>query len=101
MLVDYDPIVNNLNWQWSAGSGAFGQPYFRVLNPWIQGKKFDREAKYIKKWIPELENVSAKHLHQWDKFHKHYANVVKYPAPMVNHEKARDAALKMYKDGLK
>jgi deoxyribodipyrimidine photo-lyase len=53
-LVDYDVLVNQGNWQWVSGSGADSQPYFRVFNPWLQSDKFDKEALYIKKWLPQL-----------------------------------------------
>ncbi len=83
-LIDYDPSVNNGNWQWVAGTGCDAQPFFRIFNPWLQSKKFDPEAKYIKKWIPELKDVPAEHIHQWDIYHKNYPGI-DYPAPMVNH----------------
>ena len=47
-LVDYDPCVNNGNWQWAASTGCDAQPYFRIFNPWLQ-QKFDPQCKYIKK----------------------------------------------------
>lgn len=63
-LIDYDPIINNGNWLWVAGGGADSQPYFRVFNPWLQQKKYDPKAIYIKKWVPELKNVDVKVIHQ-------------------------------------
>ena len=56
-LVDYDPSVNNGNWQFSSGSGADAQPYFRMMNPLLQVSKFDPECEYVKTWIPELADV--------------------------------------------
>ena len=51
-LIDYDPCVNNGNWQWIASTGTDPKPYFqRLFNPWLQSQKFDPEAKYIKKWL--------------------------------------------------
>lgn len=46
--MDYDLANNNGGWQWSSGSGADSQPYFRIFNPTLQSKKFDAQAKYIK-----------------------------------------------------
>ncbi|MGC8739165.1 MAG: cryptochrome/photolyase family protein [Candidatus Hydrogenedens sp.] len=83
-LIDYDPSVNNGNWQWVAGTGCDAQPYFRIFNPWLQSKKFDPETEYIKKWIPELISVPSDHIHQWDMFYKDYPRI-NYPAPIVNH----------------
>lgn len=80
-LVDYDPCLNNGNWQWSTSTGCDAQPYFRIFNPWLQQQKFDPDCAYIYRWIPQLRAVPAKIVHQWDK--KHYGNF--YPAPMIDH----------------
>lgn len=80
-LMDYDLSANNGNWQWCASSGCDAAPYFRIFNPDEQQKKFDPDFKYIKKWIPE--------------FGTKY-----YPKPIVEHKKAREKVLKVYKDAL-
>jgi deoxyribodipyrimidine photo-lyase len=100
-LIDYDPSVNNGNWGWSAGSGADSQPYFRIFNPWLQSKKHDNGAIYIKKWIPELVGVHPDDIHQWYDFYDHedYSNI-KYPKPMVNYTKMKQKTLKMYTKAL-
>jgi deoxyribodipyrimidine photo-lyase len=54
-LLDYEMASNVGNWQWAAGSGVDAAPYFRIFNPTEQIKKFDKDLKYIKKWVPELE----------------------------------------------
>jgi len=77
-LIDGDLSVNNGNWQWSAGTGSDAQPFFRVFNPTEQGKRFDRERHYIRKWIPELDQPE-------------------YPAPIVDHAMARLRCLTAYK----
>ena len=59
-LTDYDPAVNNGNWQWVASTGCDHQPYARIFNPWLQQKKFDPDCFYIRKWIPELEASGSK-----------------------------------------
>lgn len=84
-LVDYDPSVNNGNWQWCAGTGCDAQPYFRIFNPWLQAKKFDPQAKYIKKWLPELKDLSPEEIHNWDQVCKSGVLGIKYPSPCVNH----------------
>lgn len=81
-LVDYDPCVNNGSWQWAASTGADAQPYFRIFNPWLQQKKFDPQATYIKTWVPELKNFSVKTIHAW---YKQSEPSSTYPAPMVEH----------------
>jgi deoxyribodipyrimidine photo-lyase len=57
-LVDGEIASNNGGWQWSAGTGADAAPWFRIQNPWTQTKNFDPEGKYIKQWVPELNDVS-------------------------------------------
>lgn len=100
-LADYDPLVNQGNWQWVAGTGADSQPYFRIFNPMTQSSKFDKDAVYIKKWLPNLKDVPAKHLHDWIKFHSEYdLKKIKYYEPMIDYKKSRDVTLKMYKKGI-
>lgn len=81
-LLDFDLAANNGGWQWAAGSGCDAAPYFRVFNPYLQTQKFDPELKYIRKWIPELDELT-------------------YPQPIVNHEAARKRCLEVYAAALK
>ncbi|GIT99921.1 deoxyribodipyrimidine photo-lyase [Sulfurovum sp. TSL6] len=97
-LLDYDAASNILSWQWSAGTGIDPQPYFRIFNPYLQSKKFDKEAVYIKKWIPELRSVDAKKLHD-ENYLLHYT-VEGYPKPMVVHKEASQNALAYFKQRL-
>lgn len=92
-LIDYDPAVNNGNWQWVAGTGCDAQPYFRIFNPWSQSKKFDPDCLYIKKWIPELKFLPPKTIHSWDQKHTSLAN---YPSPILDHSKEAKIALASY-----
>lgn len=77
-LLDYDLAANNGNWQWAAGCGCDAAPYFRVFNPSLQTERFDKELKYVRKWVPELDELT-------------------YARPMVVHEEARKRALEVYK----
>jgi deoxyribodipyrimidine photo-lyase len=95
-LIDYDPSVNNGNWQWVASTGCDAQPYFRIFNPWTQQKKFDPDCLYIKKWIPELSSLPSKMIHAWY-LEKHHAACKNYPCPMTNHEKAAKETLRAYR----
>lgn len=92
-LVDYDPAVNNGSWQWAASTGTDAQPYFRVFNPWLQQKKFDPKAEYIKKWVPELKDLDADTIHNLDT----KAGPKNYPEPIVDHKTAREIALSLFK----
>lgn len=99
-LIDYDPAVNNGNWQWVASTGSDSQPYFRIFNPWNQQKKFDPGCTYIKKWVPELRDVPPKAIHRWYK-ERYRGSCGKYPLPMIDHEKAAKEALHAYSKLLK
>ena len=90
-LLDGDLAPNNGGWQWAASTGCDSQPYFRIFNPWSQGLKFDPDAKYIKKYLPELEEFSPKEIHSGKIIHK------SYPKPIVDHKIQREKALKLYK----
>ena len=80
-LFDYEQSSNVGNWQWVAGCGVDASPYFRIFNPTEQQKKFDKEKKYIKKWIPEYDTDE-------------------YPKEIVDHKLARARCLKTYKEVL-
>ena len=102
-LVDYNEASNVAQWQWVAGCGADAAPYFRIFNPILQGEKFDKEGIYTKKWVPELQNMPIKFLYKPWELEKKYQEQVKvvigvdYPLPMVDHVKARNAALEAFK----
>jgi len=81
-LLDYELASNNGGWQWAAGCGCDAAPFFRIFNPQLQAKKFDKDLLYIKKWIPELNEFS-------------------YPQPIVEHDLARKRALEVYGRALK
>ena len=80
-LLDYDLASNNGGWQWAAGTGCDAAPYFRVFNPTLQAQKFDPDLKYIRQWVPELDELT-------------------YPQPMVEHKPARQRAIETYKKAL-
>lgn len=98
-LVDYDPAVNNGNWQWASSTGCDAQPYFRIFNPWLQGEKFDKEAIYIKRWVPELAGLKPKQIHQIYK--EAIFRPADYPAPIVDHSEQRTRAQRMFDTALK
>ncbi len=95
MLIDYDPAVNNGNWQWVASTGCDAQPYFRIFNPWIQQKKFDPDCLYIKRWIPELSSLPPSVIHNWH-LEKNYTQSSSYPEPMVDHGVEAKIALESF-----
>jgi deoxyribodipyrimidine photo-lyase len=95
-LTDYDVASNNGNWQWVAGTGADSQPYFRIFNPWRQTEEYDPECIYIKEWVPELENVLAKDIFNWEKEWSNHKDTG-YCKPICSYEIQKEKALQMYK----
>ncbi len=101
-LVDADPASNAASWQWVAGSGADAAPFFRIFNPVLQAERFDPEGAYVKRFVPELRNLDAHHIHR--PFEAPAAALqragvtlgVTYPKPVVVHARARDRALALY-----
>lgn len=80
-LLDFELASNVGGWQWAASSGVDAQPYFRIFNPESQLKKFDKDERYIKKWVPEF-------------------GTSKYPTPIVEHNAAREKAIRVFKETL-
>lgn len=103
-LVDADLANNSASWQWVAGCGADAAPYFRIFNPLLQSEKFDANGEYLRRWVPELKALPNKWIHKpWEANDEVLAaaNVelgVDYPAPVVDHASAREAALSAYQD---
>lgn len=103
-LVDADLANNSASWQWVAGSGADAAPYFRIFNPVTQGTRFDPDGSYVREWIPELARMPARWIHcPWDAPASVLKNAgvdpgITYPAPIVDHQTARDRALSAFKD---
>jgi deoxyribodipyrimidine photo-lyase len=75
-LVDYDPAINNGNWQWVASTGVDTAQYFqRVFNPTLQSKRYDPDNEYINEWVDKDENIK----------------------PIVSYSYGRTRSLKVYK----
>ena len=91
-LVDGDPASNNGGWQWAASTGTDAQPYFRIFNPTAQGKRWDPEGRYVKRWIPELRSVPDSQVH--DPAGPLAAG--NYPMPIVDHAERRALALERF-----
>ncbi|MFZ1524827.1 MAG: deoxyribodipyrimidine photo-lyase [Saprospiraceae bacterium] len=81
-LLDFDLASNNGGWQWAAGSGTDAAPYFRIFSPDAQTDRFDKDRKYIKRWVPEFGTPA-------------------YPDPIIDHKLARERCLATYKMALR
>lgn len=100
-LVDGDIAANNGGWQWSAGTGADAQPYFRILNPVRQSERFDPDGAYIRRWLPELAALPDRALHApWEHPDALVSAGIElgrdYPTPIVDHAFARTRTLERY-----
>ncbi len=93
-LIDGDLANNQHGWQWVAGTGTDAAPYFRVFNPVLQGKKFDPDGSYVRRWVPELADLPGAAVHEpWD---AEGGVPDGYPEPMVDHHEERREALRRY-----
>lgn len=103
-LVDADLANNAASWQWVAGCGADAAPFFRIFNPVLQSEKFDPDGRYIKRWVPELSNLSGSELFAPWQAHPSVLNQngiilgETYPNPLIDLKKSREAALSAYKN---
>lgn len=88
-LLDYELSSNNGNWQWAAGTGVDAAPYFRIFNPVTQSKKFDPDGAYIRRWIPELNELPAKLIHT-------PSGINHYPPPIIDLDEERRVCLDLY-----
>lgn len=98
-LLDADLANNAFGWQWCAGCGVDPVPYVRIFHPVRQGERFDPDGTYIREWVPELAALPSRWIHRpWEAPAEvlHQAGVTigsTYPAPIVDHAKARERAL--------
>jgi deoxyribodipyrimidine photo-lyase len=105
-LVDADTFSNTAGWGWASSTGVDATLYFRApFNPFIQSKKFDKDAVYIKRWVPELRDVAPKDIHSWHNpaVRERYATSTSppYPAPIIDHKEASARALEVFKRAAK
>ncbi|MGZ4579042.1 MAG: cryptochrome/photolyase family protein [Nocardioidaceae bacterium] len=93
-LVDGDLASNQHGWQWTAGCGTDAAPYFRIFNPVTQGRRFDPDGRYVRRWVPELAAVEDRYIHEpWNSPDGVPAG---YPQPIVDHKEERREALERY-----
>ena len=101
-LNDFDLSANNGGWQWASSSGCDAQPYFRIFNPITQSERFDPDGKFIRRYVPELAKVANKYIHapwQMGRIEQESLGIIigrNYPAPIVDHARAREETLARY-----
>lgn len=96
LLIDGDIASNQHGWQWTAGTGTDASPFFRIFNPITQGKRFDPEGDYVRRWVPELQDVAGAAVHG-----PFPDGVGDYPPPIVDHSEQRQIALAQYAEHIK
>jgi deoxyribodipyrimidine photo-lyase len=94
-LVDADLASNQHGWQWTAGTGTDPAPFFRIFNPITQGRKFDPDGDYVRRWVPELRGVDGPSVHEPWRLPDPPAD---YPARIVDHATERTASLAAYNE---
>lgn len=93
-LMDYDMAANVANWQWAASTGCDAQPWFRIFHPTTQGRSWDPDGAYIKRWCPELAGLSPRQIHEpWS---DPLLAPSDYSRPVVEHARERLVALERY-----
>jgi deoxyribodipyrimidine photo-lyase len=99
-LVDHDTANDNGGWQWAGSTGTDAQPYFRIFNPMTQGERFDPDAEYIKRFVPELADVPPETVHEWTELDpdEREGLAPEYPDPIVDHSERREMAITMFEN---
>jgi deoxyribodipyrimidine photo-lyase len=92
-LIDGEFAANNGGWQWSASTGVDAAPYFRVFNPTRQSERFDPEGEFIRRFVPELAELSGKQIHNPSDEQR---SKLGYPAPVIDYKPARQQAIEAF-----
>jgi deoxyribodipyrimidine photo-lyase len=96
-LVDADLANNSAGWQWVAGSGADAAPYFRIFNPVTQGRKFDPDGAYVRRFVPELASLGPGDIHAPWEARTGSGRSLDYPDPIVDLKASRERALAAFR----
>lgn len=97
-LIDGDLAANNGGWQWSASTGTDSVPYFRLFNPLSQSQRFDPQGVFLKQWLPQLEPLCAKSVHEPARANGGLFAQVDYPKPIVDLKSSRERALSAFRN---
>ncbi|MGL5249963.1 MAG: FAD-binding domain-containing protein, partial [Enterovibrio sp.] len=96
-LIDGDFASNNGGWQWCASTGADAQPYFRIMNPHLQSKRFDPKGRFIRAWVKELSPLPEHALHEPHSWAAKQNMTLNYFKPVVDHNLASKRAVELFK----
>lgn len=100
-LIDHDVASNTGGWQWAASTGTDSVP-IRIFNPIKQGKRYDPEAEYIKRWVPELSGLDPNQIHEWPQLEEEQRKALaeSYPAPIIKYQKRYHEGKQMFEQAL-
>ncbi|MFG0306764.1 MAG: deoxyribodipyrimidine photo-lyase [Phycisphaerales bacterium JB040] len=96
-LIDGDLGSNNGGWQWSASTGTDAAPYFRIMNPVSQSKRYDPEGDYIRRYVPQLADIDGPEVHEPDTLPGLLRSQLDYPEPLVDLKQSRPDAIDAFK----
>lgn len=98
-LIDADVASNSHGWQWVAGTGIDASPYYRIFNPILQGRRFDPEATFIRRYLPELSVLTNAVVHTpWEDRSGSVLGLDDYPPRIIDHDEERREALRRYEE---
>lgn len=96
MLIDYDPASNSGGWKWVSSIGSPSQDYYKIFNPMKQGKQYDPDADYIKRYVDELVDVDADTIHSWTDLSQEQRDDYDYCDPIVDHLEQRSKTITLH-----
>jgi len=84
-FVDYEPGIHWNQCQMQSGTTSINT--YRIYNPIKQGKDHDPQGIFIKKWIPELKDISLNFIHEpWllSRFNQEKYEQINYIRPIID-----------------
>lgn len=96
-LIDGDLAANNGGWQWSASTGTDAAPYFRIMNPYSQSKRFDPDGSFIRRYVPELSGIEGEAIHDPSHLPPMARARIDYPGPIVDVSASRQWAIEAFR----
>lgn len=84
LLLDHEVACNAGNWMWLSCTAFFAQ-FYRCYSPVAFPQKWDKEGKFVRRWVPELKEFDKKFIYE------------PWKAPIAD-QKKWGCAIKAYED---